>query len=142
MSFLLYQLTNAWQVDQAILSEEDRLVIIRFGQNEHPDCLLMDNLLSSIAERIKLFAVTYLVDIRQVQDFNDMYELVDPFCFMIFCRNQHIKIDMGTGNNNKINFVIKDKQELIDLLELCYRGARKGKGLVISNKDYSTNFEY
>ena len=142
MSFMLYQLTNAWQVDQAILSEEDRLVVIRFGHNDHPDCIFMDDLLSSIAERIKLFAVTYLVDTRQVQGFNDMYELVDPFCIMVFFRNQHIKMDLGTGNNNKINFVLKDKQELIDLLELCYRGARKGKGLIVSNKDYSNKYEY
>ncbi len=142
MSFLLYQLTNAWQVDQAILSEEDRLVVIRFGHNDHSDCQFMDNLMSSISERIKLFAVTYLVDIRQVPDFNDMYELVDPFCLMIFFRNQHIKLDLGTGNNNKINFVIRDKNEVIDLLELCYRGARKGKGLVEAGKDYSTKYDY
>eukprot|EP00835_Amoeboradix_gromovi_P005994 NODE_632_length_5775_cov_0.216702.p4 type:complete len:143 gc:universal NODE_632_length_5775_cov_0.216702:4087-4515(+) len=142
MSYLLYQLTNAWQVDQAIVSEESKLVVLRFGHNEHPDCLIMDDILSSIAERIKLFAAIYLVDTRQVPDFNDMYELIDPFCIMVFFRNQHIKIDLGTGNNNKINFVINDKQELIDILELCYRGAYKGKGLVVSNKDYSSKFEY
>eukprot|EP00834_Sanchytrium_tribonematis_P006591 NODE_499_length_6752_cov_0.698482.p4 type:complete len:143 gc:universal NODE_499_length_6752_cov_0.698482:4058-3630(-) len=142
MSFMLHQLTNAWQVDQAILSEDDRVVVLRFGYNEHQNCLIMDDILNSISERIRLFAVIYLVDIREVSDFNEMYELVDPFCLILFFRNQHIKIDLGTGNNNKINFVINDKQELIDLVELCYRGARKGKGLIISNKDYSTKFEY
>ena len=29
MSFMLQHLNNGWQVDQAILSEEDRIVLIR-----------------------------------------------------------------------------------------------------------------
>eukprot|EP00967_Tisochrysis_lutea_P020400 scaffold23194_cov30-Tisochrysis_lutea.AAC.1 len=47
-------------------------------------------------------------------------------------------IDLGTGNNNKINWAIHDKQEVIDIIETVYRGARKGRGLVVSPKDYST----
>jgi hypothetical protein len=48
----------------------------------------------------------------------------------------------GTGNNNKINFLINDKQEMIDIIETVYRGARKGRGLVVSPKDYSTKYRY
>jgi Mitosis protein DIM1 len=44
-------------------------------------------------------------------------------------------IDLGTGNNNKINWVFSDKQELIDIIEVVYRGGRKGRGLVVSPKD-------
>ena len=68
---------------------------------------------------------------------------------------QHIMIDLGTGNNNKaralvagrpsaalcadmisvqINWAMTDKQEFIDILEVVYRGARKGRGLVVSPK--------
>lgn len=47
-------------------------------------------------------------------------------------------IDLGTGNNNKINWAFDDKQEMIDMIENVYRGARKGRGLVISPKDYSS----
>lgn len=36
-------------------------------------------------------------------------------------------IDLGTGNNNKINWAMNNKQELIDIIETIYRGARKGK---------------
>jgi len=31
-------------------------------------------------------------------------------------------IDLGTGNNNKINWAMEDKQELIDIVETVYRG--------------------
>jgi hypothetical protein len=49
-------------------------------------------------------------------------------------------IDLGTGNNNKINWAMNDKQEFIDIVEVVYRGARKGRGLVVSPKDYSTKY--
>ncbi|MBA0784724.1 hypothetical protein Gotri_000050, partial [Gossypium trilobum] len=51
--------------------------------------------------------------------------------------NKHIMIDLGT-DNNKINWALKDKQKFIDIIETVYRGARKGRGLVIAPKDYST----
>ena len=142
MSYLLPHLTNGWEVDQAILSEENRLVIIRFGHDYDPSCMQMDELLYSVAEDIKNFAVIYLVDITQVPDFNTMYELYDPCTSMFFYRNKHMMIDLGTGNNNKINWAMNDKQEFIDIVETVFRGARKGKGLVIAPKDYSTKYKY
>jgi hypothetical protein len=63
-----------------------------------------------------------------------MYELFDPMTIMFFFRNKHIMCDFGTGNNNKLNWVLEDKQELIDIIETIYKGARKGRGLVVSPK--------
>ncbi len=45
--------------------------------------------------------------------------------------------DFGTGNNNKLNWVLEDKQELIDIIETISRGAKKGRGLVVSPKGTS-----
>jgi DIM1 family U5 snRNP protein len=87
--------------------------------------------LFGISEKVKNFAVIYLVfhprtiyasfaqvDISKVPDFSKMYELygkrflknccgsyyfADPCTAMFFFRNKHIMIDLGTGNNNKIN---------------------------------------
>ena len=81
MSFMLQHLNNGWQVDQAILSEEDRIVLIRlfcklykirllsftsvnrFGHDWDPTCMKMDETLYSIAEKCKNYLVIYLVDI-------------------------------------------------------------------------------
>jgi len=113
------------------------VVIIRFGHDYDPDCQVMDETLYKVAELVRNFAVIYLVDITDVPDFNVMYELYDPLSVMFFFRNKHILVDLGTGNNNKINWPLADKQEFIDIVETVYRGARKGKGLVMSPKDYS-----
>mmetsp|Transcript_51079 Transcript_51079/g.103868 ORF Transcript_51079/g.103868 Transcript_51079/m.103868 type:complete len:143 (+) Transcript_51079:238-666(+) len=142
MSCMLPHLDSGYAVDQAILSEEDRVVIIRFGHDWDPACMKMDETLYHVADKIKNFAVMYLVDITQVPDFNTMYELYDPTTIMFFFRNKHIMIDLGTGNNNKINWPMQDKQEFIDIVEVVYRGARKGRGLVVSPKDYSTKYKY
>jgi hypothetical protein len=61
-----------WEVYQAVtrcrlLQEEDRVVIIRFGHDADPLCMQMDEVLASVADPIKNFAVTYLVDITAVR---------------------------------------------------------------------------
>ncbi|EFX04646.1 pre-mRNA splicing factor dim1 [Grosmannia clavigera kw1407] len=141
-SLVIPQLKEAWHVDQAILSEADRVVVIRFGKNGNPDCMRQDDVLARIAPKVKNFAVIYICDNQKVSDFNEMYELYDPCTIMFFWRNKHMMIDLGTGDNNKIKWVIEDKQELIDIIETVYRGAKKGRGLVVSPKDYSTRHRY
>jgi len=37
---------------------------------------------------------------------------------------------------------MNEKQELLDIIECVYKGARKGRGLVVSPKDYSTKYKY
>ena len=73
---LLPHLRSGWAVDQAIVNEEKRVVIIRFGKDDDSTCMLMDEVLAGVADDIKNFAVIYLVDIGEVPDFNEMYELV------------------------------------------------------------------
>ena len=69
----------------------------------------MDEILYKSAEKVKKFAVIYLVDITKVPDFNTMYELYDPVTVLFFYRSKHMMIDLGTGNNNKINWAMNDK---------------------------------
>ncbi len=117
-------------------------MVVRFGRDDDKTCMLMDEALADIAETVRSFAVLYLVDIDEVPDFNVMYELYDPCTVMFFFRNKHIMIDLGTGNNNKINWALTNKQELIDIIEVIYRAARKGRGLAVAPKDYSTKYKY
>jgi DIM1 family U5 snRNP protein len=139
---MLPHLDNGWEVDQAIINEGEKLVVIRFGHDWDPQCMQMDEVMLKAASKLRNYVVMYVVDITKVPDFNTMYELYDPCTTMFFYRNKHMMIDLGTGNNNKINWPLKDKQELIDVCEVIYKGARKGKGLVVAPKDYSTKYKY
>lgn len=93
MSYLLPHLDSGWAVDQAILTEEAKVVVIRFGRDADPvwcvrssrsrslrrntsyatmesACSMqMDETLSDISDDVKNFAVIYLVDVSEVPDF-------------------------------------------------------------------------
>jgi thiol-disulfide isomerase/thioredoxin len=49
---MLPHLHNGWQVDQAILSEEERVVVVRFGHDWDPTCMQMDEILYKIADKV------------------------------------------------------------------------------------------
>jgi len=85
-SIFLTHLPSAWHVDQAILSEEQRLVVLRFGSDANPECMTMDEHLYKIADLVKNFAVIYTVDNKAIQDFNAMYEIYDACTVMFFWR--------------------------------------------------------
>jgi len=85
-------------VDEAIKSEEYRVVVVRLGHDPDWDsqCMTMDETLYADAEKVQNFAVIYLVDITDVPDFNKvngyligglhMDELYDPCIVMFFYR--------------------------------------------------------
>ena len=137
-------LPHAFYVDQAIMTEEERLVVIRFGDHKDLECQRQDKVLQQCAEKTRSWCVFYKCNNKRdrVPDFNQMYELYDRSTVMFFFRNKHMMCDFGTGNNNKINWVLDNKEEMIDILEVIYKGARKGRGLVNSPKDYSTRHAY
>ena len=56
-SVVIPHLETGWHVDQAILSEEERLVVIRFGRDHDNDCMRQDEVLFKIADRVKNYAV-------------------------------------------------------------------------------------
>ena len=70
MSYFLPHLPSGWHVDEAIKSEEDRVVVIRFGHDWDSQCMTMDETLYGVADKVQNFAVIYLVDITEVPDFN------------------------------------------------------------------------
>ncbi|KAK8792393.1 hypothetical protein WA538_003777, partial [Blastocystis sp. DL] len=142
MAYFLPHLHTAYAVDRAIQDETEKLVVIRFGHDTDKQCMLQDETLMKIADLVKNFVVIYLVDITEVPDFNAMYELFDPCTTMFFFRNKHMMIDLGTGNNNKINWPLTDKDEMIAIMETIYRGAIKGRGIVVSPFDYSTRNKF
>lgn len=76
MSYFLPHLPSGWHVDEAIKSEEDRVVVIRFGHDWDTQCMTMDETLYSVAEKVQNFAVIYLVDITAVPDFNKVAHLL------------------------------------------------------------------
>jgi DIM1 family U5 snRNP protein len=51
MSYLLPHLRSGWHVDQAILTEEERVVVLRFGRDADETCMRMDEVRRRIFSR-------------------------------------------------------------------------------------------
>ncbi|VEN61591.1 unnamed protein product [Callosobruchus maculatus] len=135
MSYMLPHLQNGWQVEQAILTEEDKVVVIRFGNDWDPSCEKMDGALFKIAEKVKNSEMIYLVDVNLVPDFNEEYKVSDTCSLRFFFRNKQIMIDSGNGNNQDINWPLEDKQKMISIFETVYDEAKKGKDVVVLPQD-------
>ena len=70
MSYLLPHLKHAYAVDQAIVNEQERVVVVRFGQDANSTCMVVDKkrcipyrkmlnyLLLSMSLIIKLFLIS------------------------------------------------------------------------------------
>jgi hypothetical protein len=58
---------------------------------------VQDEVLANIAEKVKNFAVIYLVDIDEVPDFNGMYEIFDACTTMFFYRNKLSRIVVSSS---------------------------------------------
>ena len=86
-------MVKLFKVDQAILSEEDRVVLIRFGHDWDPTCMMMDETLFSLAEKVSYFFLVYLGYIILVD--------VPIFLFSEFWRYIQLFI-----TNKSINFLL------------------------------------
>ncbi|GET88725.1 spliceosomal U5 snRNP-specific protein, putative [Leishmania tarentolae] len=102
----------------------------------------MDALLSELAPKVRKYCTMYLVDTREVTAFNDLYELGhdrDPFAVMFFYRNRHIKVDLGTGNNNKVNFfAFEDLYDFLPIVDAAYKAGRQGRSITSCDRKFST----
>lgn len=102
MSYFLPHLPSGWHVDQAILSEEDRVVVIRFGHDGDPQCMKMDETLNGVSERVQNFAVIYLVDITEVPDFNKVSDLDASGRVLSIQRDWHMWLISNLGLDVRI----------------------------------------
>ncbi|RNF13247.1 spliceosomal U5 snRNP-specific protein [Trypanosoma conorhini] len=159
----LQHLHSAWDVDRHIVLEGDRLVLVRFSHYEAPPPAAaaaadgegpggggltphfiatrqMDEVLAALAPKVRKYCVIYAVSTTEVPEFNTMYELGhdrEPFALMFFFRNTHIRVDVGTGNNNKINFFI-EAEDLLPIIDAAYRAGKSGKAATSSEKKFTT----
>ncbi|KAL4016163.1 hypothetical protein IC575_023781 [Cucumis melo] len=61
MSYLLPHLHSGWAVDQAILAEEERVVIIRFGHDWDDTCMQVNLIFQSLTLLLLLLSISLLL---------------------------------------------------------------------------------
>jgi len=120
-------LNSEYSVDQALLDEKKKIMVIFFGFNEKMSIKLYNLEIEFTLKKFSKFFALYVIDNKKMINFNRMYELFKKKCLIFFFKNKIIQIDLGSGNNNKIEKFYINKKDSIHFLETIYWNLIKGK---------------
>ena len=123
----LSALRSATIVDETLLSETDRAIVVRFGRVADPHCQLADAQLLEAADELASVMHAFTVELDDVSDFTAMYELHDPFSIMCFYRNRPLLLDYGFGPEPKVTALGNTSAELASVIAVAIRSARGGE---------------
>lgn len=113
-----------------------------FGQDFTPECMKMDEVLTSAAQTVESACSIYAVDVRDVPESVTEFQLAAPAQLIFFFRGKALALDLGRGPQRQVDFVPNSRQEFLDLVEAVCRGAQQGMTLIMAPKDYSMQFGY
>lgn len=134
---LLPALSTKEEVDRVILSTRDKVLLLRFGCSNDLECMKLDDILAKLTEELSNMAVIYTVDVYAVPVYTQYFDISLIPSTIFFFNAQHIKVDWGTPDHTKFVGSFKTKQNVVDVVEVIYRGAMKGKLIVRSPLDHS-----
>ncbi|XP_070307172.1 thioredoxin-like protein 4B isoform X1 [Odocoileus virginianus] len=95
MSFLLPKLSSKKAVDQAIKSTAEKVLVLRFGRDNDPVCLQLDDILSKTSSDLSKMATIYLVDVDQTPVYTHYFDISYIPSTVFFFNGQHMKVDYG-----------------------------------------------
>lgn len=118
---LITELRSAEDVDEALLAERHRAVLIHFRRACDPISAATDVVLHEVAHELRLHCALYVVDVDSVRDFNAVHELYDPSTLMCFYRNRPLPIDVGFGADPKVTWPLVEGATLVDAVQRACR---------------------
>ncbi|KAJ3039609.1 Thioredoxin-like protein 4B [Rhizophlyctis rosea] len=130
MSYILPSLSTKQDIDNAIRQTQDRVVVLRFGRATDTACMQQDHTLSKAHEELRKMAAIWTVEVDSVQEYPRYFDISLIPATIFFFNAQHMKVDYGTPDHTKWIGAFASKQDFIDLVEVIYRGAMRGKLIV------------
>ncbi|XP_063442953.1 thioredoxin-like protein 4B [Mytilus trossulus] len=135
MSFIIPQLSTKQEVDEVIRKTEDVVLVLRFGRENDVTCMQLDHILSKLIPELRKMAAIYTVDVDSIPVYTRYFDITLIPSTIFFFNAQHLKVDWGTPDHTKFIGSFKTKQDFIDVVEMIFRGAMKGKVMIKSPLD-------
>eukprot|EP00795_Rhopilema_esculentum_P010412 gene10412-19113_t len=95
MSFLLNSLKAKKDIDIAIKTTVDKVLVLRFGRENDAVCLQLDDVLSKAAPDLARMADIYTVDADSIPIYVQYFDITLIPATIFFYNGQHIKVDYG-----------------------------------------------
>ncbi|CAI5645204.1 unnamed protein product [Oreochromis niloticus] len=127
MSLFLPKLTCKKDIDEVIKGVAEKVVVLRFGRD--------DDSLSKTSHDLSNMASIYIVDVDKAPIYTRYFDISYIPSTVFFFNGQHMKVDYGSPDHTKFVGSFKTKQDFMDLIEVIYRGAMRGKMIVQSPID-------
>ncbi|XP_062866603.1 thioredoxin-like protein 4B [Trichomycterus rosablanca] len=135
MSLFLPKLCSKRELDEVIKCVEEKVLVLRFGRDDDTVCMQLDEILSKTSHDLSNMTSIYLVDVDKVPVYTRYFDISFIPSTVFFFNGQHMKVDYGSPDHTKFVGCFKTKQDFIDLVEVIYRGAMRGKLIVRSPID-------
>ncbi|KAJ8253217.1 hypothetical protein GJAV_G00210390 [Gymnothorax javanicus] len=135
MSLFLPKLSCKKDIDDVIKGVAEKVLVLRFGRDDDTVCLQLDEILSKTSHDLSNMASIYLVDVDKAPVYTRYFDINYIPSTVFFFNGQHMKVDYGSPDHTKFVGSFKTKQDFIDLIEVIYRGAMRGKLIVQSPID-------
>ena len=120
----LTALPSAAVVEETLLRETERGIVLRFGRAADPLTRRADAQLRGVAQRSDELLEIFTVDLDEIAEFTATYELHDPFSILCFWRGRVLQLDTGFGLEPKITALGASSAQLADVLVGAVRSAR------------------
>jgi len=132
MSYLLETLTKKEEIDNLIRNTIDKVLVLRIGRASDIVCMQLDEILAKSVRDVSKFASIGLVDADapEIQLYIKYFDISLIPATIFFFNAHHMKMDSGTPDHTKWIGAFHSKQDFIDVVEVIFRGAMKGKLIV------------
>ncbi|CCI39761.1 hypothetical protein ABG067_001749 [Albugo candida] len=129
-SLFLKKLETKVAIDEVIRNTKQKVVVMRFGRSGDIVCMQMDEILFKCEVELSRMADIYTVEAESVPIYCQYFDISLIPATIFFFNGQHIKVDYGTPDHSKFIGAFFTRQDCIDLVEVIYRGANRGKVII------------
>jgi DIM1 family U5 snRNP protein len=124
---LSQELKTDYSIDQAILDQNFKIVVLKFSLNLNEAKFKS---IFSIAKKNLKNIQMFTIDVKKVKEFDSMYEIKNEDSLIFYFSNRRISIDTNSGNNNKLSLQTLEFKRFEKLTSLIFNNCKKGKNFI------------